>query len=157
MITVETSIERALNLPVSVEEAWAFLTDVPRWGALFPHVEAVRPYPEGGDNAYWWTMEPLGPPGARVVVEYACRYHPDAEALTMRWEPVPGTGNAQFGGSSTIGSDGNGGTTGTLRVDAVLDIGVPRLFRAIVRPTVEFEMGRMTDLFVSRLEAEAEL
>ena len=157
MITVDTRIERALHLPVSVEDAWAFLIDVPRWGVLYPHVASFQPLPEAGDIAYEWTMEPLGPPGVRVVVEYACRYHPDPETRTMRWEPIPGTGNAQFGGLCTIGSDGSGGTTGSLRVDAVLGIAAPRLFRAIVRPTVEFEMGRMTDLFVERLVAEAEL
>ena len=159
MIEVPVRIERAFRLPAPPAEAWAWLRDVPRWGALFPGVAAVEPFAappdgrEGGAGAFLWTMEPMGPPGGRVTTVYACRYRADDAARALTWTPVDDVGNARFAGSADLRGDA-GGAAGTLRLEATLQIPAPRFARAVVEPAVAFEMGRMTDGFLDRL-AEA--
>lgn len=148
MVEVPVRVERAFRLPVTPEAAWNLLADVPRWGRMFPHVEAVEPLSEAG---VWRTaMEPLGPPGGRVRIVYACRYVPDAEAMRLTWTPVAGVGNAQFDGEAALRPEA-GATAGALRLGAVLHVPAPGFVRGIVIPAVRVEMGHMTDAFLDRL------
>lgn len=153
MITAATTVERSFRLAASPDAAWALLEDVPRWGRLFPHVEAIEPYPAGGPDAYRWTLEPLGPPGGRVRTVYACRYRRQPGARTLSWTPIDGVGTARFEGEARLTPDGDG-TAGTLRLGAALQIPAPRFVRAIVEPAVAVEMARMTDTFLGRLDPE---
>ena len=148
MVESSTRVERTLRLPAPVADAWALLLDVPRWGMLYPHVDTIEPM---GDDVYRWTMEPLGPPGRKVVVEYACRYTADEATQTMTWTPVEGVGNAAFAGSCAIAPDGADATLGELRIDATLQIPAPSFLSAIVHPTVDLEMRRLTKQFAERL------
>ncbi len=148
MVEVATHVARRVRLAAPVEAAWALLKDVPRWGALYPHVASIEPL---DDDAFLWRMDPLGPPGGRVSIVYACRYVADEATRTLRWAPVPGVGNAAFEGACSVAPDGEAATVGTLRMDARLEIPAPRFLQGIVRPSVEHEMERMTDTFAERL------
>ena len=150
MIEVHTQIERAFRLAAAPDAAWALLQDVPRWGALFPRVASVEPYPAAGPDAFLWRMDPLGPPGVQVRTVYACRYRRQP-GPALEWTPVEGVGNAQFDGAVRLAAC-PGGTAGTLRLAAALDIPAPRFARAVVEPAVALEMGRMTDTFLARLD-----
>ncbi len=151
MIEARARIERERHLSAPIEDAWAVLVDVSKWGPLFPHVDSVEPYPEAGDNAFIWRMSPLGPPGARVRTVYACRYHPDHDTHTLTWTPVEGVGTGQFAGHCVL-EDADGETHGTLLMDAMLEIPAPGFMRGVVAPLVQVEMGRMTDTFMDRLD-----
>lgn len=150
MVEVAVRIERAFRLPASPDAAWALLADVPRWSRLYPHVEAVDPLPEAGPGVFRTTMTPLGPPGGRVRVVYACRYTADPEALALVWTPVEGVGTGRFDGEVRLRPEA-GVTAGTLRLGAVLQIPAPSFVRGIVGPSVRAEMERMTDTFLGRL------
>ena len=149
MIEARALIERTRTLPADLEDAWALLTDVPRWGVLFPHVTSVEPYPDE-PGAFIWRMEPLGPPGGRVRVVYACRYHADPDTHTLSWTPVEGVGTGRFEGRCAL-EDAGGETRGTVVMDALLEIPAPGFMRGVVAPLVQAEMGRMTDTFLVRL------
>ena len=157
MVRVPVQITRHLRLPARVERAWALLADVPAWGRLFPQVVSVEPFeiagsarPPGAEPAFIWRMAPMGPPGGRVETVYACRYHHGPGSHALRWTPIDGVGTARFSGACALAASGDA-TTGTLRLDATLDIPAPSFVRAVVQPAVEFEMGRMTDAFIGRL------
>ena len=151
MIRTTARVRRDFRLAAPVEAAWTLLSDVPRWGALFPHVETVEPLADGGRQpAFVWRMAPLGPPGGRVRTVYACRYAADPETHTLTWTPVEGVGNARFDGACALRADG-AATAGALRLDATLEIPAPSFVRAVVEPAVAVEMGRMTDTFLERL------
>ena len=160
MIEVPVRVERAFALAAPPEAAWAWLRDVPRWGALFPGVASVRPYDAppatGAENgatslgAFVWQMEPMGPPGGRVTTVYACRYLADDDGLALAWRPVEGVGNARFAGGAAL-RPAPGGAAGTLRLEAALQVPAPRFVRAVVEPAVAAEMGRMTNEFLRRL------
>ena len=152
-VEVPLRLERTVALRLAPDAAFALLADVPAWGALFPHVESVGPYPPAGPGAFAWTMEPLGPPGVGVRVSYACRYHRDAAARTVWWTPVEDVGNARFEGGVTLAPGEGGGTVGRLRLGATLWIPAPALVRPLVVPAVTFEFGRMVDTFAARLAA----
>lgn len=157
MVRATSHIQRRFRLSASVEAAWALLADVPRWGVLFPHVEAVEPLgglrqPGASDGeTFLWRMAPLGPPGGRVETVYACRYAAEPARHALSWVPVEDVGNARFAGACTLAADGDA-TTGTLRLDATLEIPAPSFVRAVVEPAVAMEMGRMTDTFLDRLD-----
>ncbi|MGB3544464.1 SRPBCC family protein [Rubrivirga sp.] len=151
MIEARARIERERTLSAALEDAWAVLTDVAKWGPLFPHVDSVVPYPEAGESAFIWTMEPLGPPGARVRTVYACRYHADPASHTLTWTPVEDVGTGRFAGHCIL-EDAGDETRGTLLMDAMLEIPAPRFMRGVVAPLVQVEMGRMTDTFMDRLD-----
>ncbi len=151
MIAVTAPVARSFRLAAPVDAAWALLHDVPRWGRLFPHVEAVEPLPDEA-GAFLWRMSPLGPPGGRVRIVYACRYVADEAARTMTWTPVEGVGNARFDGACAIVPVESGGTTGRLRLVATLQVPAPSFLRGVVEAGVTAEMGRMTDVFLGRLD-----
>jgi len=153
VIQATARIDRARRLAASPEAAWAFLLDIPRWAALFPHVDSVVPYPAGGDNAYLWTMEPLGPPGRKAVTVYACRYVTDDATRTLTWSPVEGVGTGAFSGVCTLAAAPDGGTDGTMEMDAELQIPAPRFLRTVIAPFVQLEMNRPTDPSLERLDA----
>ena len=152
MIEVRSVVDREVRLAAPLGRAWALLRDVPAWGALFPRVASVAPLPDRGPDVFAWRMEPMGPPGGRVAVAYACRYHADPEAHRLAWTPVAGVGNAAFAGACRLWADGDA-TAGTLRLDSTLQIPAPRFARPLVQATLPPEMGRMTDTFLRRLDA----
>ncbi len=150
-LRVAVGVARAFRLRAAPARAFAFLGDVPAWGALFPHVESVTPL-DGVADAFVWTMAPLGPPGVAVRTVYACRYASDDTAHRIDFEPVDGVGNAQFSGAVAL-HDADGGTAGDLRLDAVLEIPAPAFARAIVEPAVSLAFRQMTATFLERLDA----
>lgn len=152
MVAARVRVERAFRLAASPDAAWALLADVPRWGALFPRVASVEPFPAAGPDVYRWTMEPMGPPGVQVRTEYACRYLRQPNARVLTWTPVEGVGNARFEGAVRLAPRSDGGSDGALRLAATLQIPAPRFAQAIVEPAVSLEMGRMTDRFLARLD-----
>ena len=153
MVEVALRIERTVALRLAPCAAFALLADVPAWGALFPHVDRVEPYPDAGPDAFLWTMAPLGPPGVGVRVSYACRYAFDAEARRVAWTPVENVGNGRFEGDVALAEAPGGGTTGTLRLGSTLWIPAPAFVRPLVVPAVRSEFGRMVDTFAARLAA----
>ena len=153
MIRVPVALERAFRLATDVEAAYALLSDLPAWGALFPRVAALD---SAGTDVWRWEMEPMGPPGFEARTVYACRYAFDARAHAVAWTPVDGVGNARFAGAVALASAppdarAQPSTDGTLRLDAELEVPAPRFARAIVQPAVAFEMGRMVDTFLDRV------
>ncbi len=152
-VVVPVAARRTVALRLAPEAAFALLSDVPAWGALFPHVDLVEPFPDAGPDAFLWTMAPLGPPGVGVRVTYACRYQSDAAARTVAWTPVEGVGNARFDGAVALSPGPDGGTTGDLRLGATMWIPAPAFVRPLVVPAVTFEFGRMMDTFAARLAA----
>ena len=152
MLHVPVAIDRPFGLTASPAVAFAFLRDVPAWGALFPHVETVEPL-DGEPEAFVWTLEPLGPPGVAVRTVYACRYVPDDDARTLTWTPVEGVGNARFQGGVALAPGTTGGTDGRLWLRATLEIPAPGFARAVVAPAVQLAFRQMMATFLERLDA----
>ncbi len=152
-VEVPVRTQRTAHLRLAPDAAFAFLVDVPAWGALFPNVERIEP-PGGEPDAFVWTMAPIGPPGVAVQVVYACRYAADAAAQTVAWSPVEGVGTGRFSGRVDLEARADGGTDAHLDLDAVLSIPAPAFIRPLVVAAVTFEFGRMMDTFAGRLEAQ---
>ena len=148
---IPVSTRRTAALRLAPAATFAFLSDVPAWGALFPNVARIEPLPEPG--AFVWTMVPIGPPGVAVQTVYGCRYTFDAAAQTVAWTPVDGVGNARFSGHVALVPRADGGTDAHLVLDAILSIPAPALLRPLVVAAVMREFGRMLEVFAGRLEA----
>ena len=151
MIRVPAEVRRTFALGAAPEAAFAFLSDVPAWAALFPAVERVEPL---APDVWRWHMEPMGPPAVQVRTVYACRYTFDAGAREVAWVPEPGEGNATFEGAVSLSPAPAGGTAGSLWLEATLEVPAPSFVSGIVRPAIGAAFGQMTDRFLSRLAAE---
>ena len=152
---IPVSARRTAALRLAPGAAFAFLSDVRAWGALFPNVERVEPLAGAahGPDAFVWTMAPMGPPGVAVRTVYGCRYAFDTAAQTVAWTPVDGVGNARFAGHVALAPRADGGTDAHLVLDAVLSIPAPALLRPLVAAAVTHEFGRVLGVFAGRLEA----
>lgn len=151
-VEVPVRTTRTAHLRLAPDAAFAFLADVPAWGALFPNVAHIAPL-EGVPDAFVWTMVPIGPPGVAVQVVYACHYTFDAAAQTVAWTPVAGVGTGRFSGRVALAARPDGGADAHLDLDAVLSIPAPTFIRPLVVAAVTVEFGRMMDTFAERLGA----
>ena len=133
--------------------AFALLSDIPRWGGLYPRVASLDPLPEHGLDAWRWQMEPMGPPGFEAWIVYGCHYTINAERHTVTWTPLAGVGNSLFSGTAELVGGANL-CSGRLRLEADLEIPAPRFVKPLVSAQVGFEMGRMTDTFIRRVRDE---
>lgn len=153
MIRVPVSLDRAFDLPVGIDVAFALLSDIPRWGGLYPRVASLDPIPEQGPDAWRWRMEPMGPPGFEARIVYGCRYTINPERHAVTWVPLAGVGNSLFSGAAELVGGANL-CSGRLRLEADLEIPAPRFVKPLVQAQVGFEMGRMTDTFIQRVRNE---
>lgn len=150
MIRVPVSLDRRFDLPVGLGAAFALLSDIPRWGGLYPRVASLEPLPEQGPDAWRWQMEPMGPPGFEARIVYACRYAIDPERHAVTWTPIENVGNSLFSGAAELVGGANL-CSGRLRLEADLEVPAPRFVKPLVSAQVGFEMGRMTDVFLRRV------
>lgn len=150
MIRVPVRLDRAFDLPVGIDSAFALLSDIPRWGGLYPRVASIDPLPDHGADAWRWRMDPMGPPGFEARIVYGCRYTIDTERYAVTWGPIEGVGNSFFSGAAELVGGANL-CSGRLHLLAELEIPAPRFVRPIVQAQVSFEMGRMTDVFLRRV------
>ena len=153
MIPVAIALTRRVALRLAPDDAFGILSDVPAWSVLFPHTERVEPFPDAGPEAYLWTLDPMGPPGAAVQIVYACRYTADAAARRIAWTPVEGVGNARVDGSVALGDGPGGGSVGVLTLGAVFQIPAPSFVQPVVEAAVRAAFRRMVDTFVARVAA----
>lgn len=146
---VPVSTRRTAALRLAPAAAMEMLADVPAWGRLFPRVASIEPL--NAADAFLWTMEPIGPPGAAVQTVYGCRY--TFGERSVAWTPVAGIGNARFSGQVEVEARADGGADLHLALESVLTVPAPAFVRPLVVAAVSLEFRRMIDIFAARLEA----
>jgi Polyketide cyclase / dehydrase and lipid transport len=147
-VDLELGYEFAVAAPFA--EVFALVSDVPHSASFFPKLDRLVPMKRG---VYRWEMEPVGPPEAHIQTVYASTYTANKAAGTVVWEPVPGVGNAQVGGSWTV-KRLKKGTQLTLRVNGSLMLTLPALVKPVLSPVIAAEFERLTETYLDALIAE---
>lgn len=146
MAKIKVRVERSREVAASPGDVFLLLADVPDSVAHFPSVESLTPEAGG----YRWTMEATSVAGIRVQTVYACRYHADPDALRVRWEPIPGIGNAQVHGAWDIQACRQGSRV-SLATEFEIEVDLPFFLRGPAKPFVKGELERLLDTYMDNL------
>lgn len=148
---IASRVTRSIDAHAPFEHVYALLADVPRSVLHFPDTESVRPLGE----AWEWRLRKLGAGPLSLQVHYAARYHVDAAERLVRWDAVPGVGNAQVEGRWHL--DARGAHT-RLTMDSrfVLTTPFPRPTRAAVEAIARREIERLVDGYLANLRTTLE-
>lgn len=126
-------ITRVAETHASPDAVYALLADVPRSVSHFPDLESLIQ-----ENGAWvWRLPRLGAGPLVFQVVYASRYFFEPQTRSVRWEPVPGVGNTQVGGSWKIFVTPKGS-----RFEMVSDYVVETPFPKLMRGPAEVIMAR---------------
>jgi carbon monoxide dehydrogenase subunit G len=146
-IVIPLDIRRELSVKAPLAQVFELLADVPASASHFPK---VRRLVDLGDGVYRWEMERVGLGRVQLQTVYASRYRRDKRRGTVSWEPVPGVGNAQIGGSWQL-ARGRQGTRLTLLTQGVVDVPLPALMKPVVAPLVRREFENLVASYVDSL------
>ena len=149
---VEIEIERRAVVPLSYAEVEPLLADVEGTIGRFPKLKKLTPL---GGNAYLWEMKTIGSRMVNIAheVSYGARYHVDLPRGEMRWDAVPGKGNATIEGSFRL-LKGTAQTELLFRVRGELrEIPVPLMYRLIAPPFIQGKFTKLVDTFLEDTRA----
>jgi carbon monoxide dehydrogenase subunit G len=136
-----------VDVPAPLEEVYALLADIPDSTSHFPDLEKVARHEDG----YLWTVKKSGVGRLSAQMIYACRYLSDEAAHTVRWEPIPGTGNTTLQGSWRLEQVG-GGTRLHLHNQLTMHLDIPRLMVRAARPVVNQISARLMGQYLENLK-----
>jgi len=150
-VNITLDIERRLLLPVDHARALSLLDDLEATIGRFPNLKSLTRL---GPNRYRWDMRTMGVRIAKIAhdLSYAAQYEIDRKAAVIRWQPLPGHGNALISGEIRL-APSRDQTEMRFRVDGVMhEVPVPLLYRPLAGP---FIVNKMTTLIERYLAATA--
>ncbi|SFF50462.1 Carbon monoxide dehydrogenase subunit G [Fontimonas thermophila] len=146
---VSISIARSVEVPAPGERVRTLLQDYESAIRRFPKLRKLTAL---APNTYLWEMAPIGSRTAGIAheVSYAARYHVDLRAGVLRWEPLPGHGNATIEGQMRLEERGPStrlffDVRGELR-----DVPVPFMYRLVAPPFIQGTFTRLVDVFLEQ-------
>ena len=156
-LTVPVVFEREITVQAPLEDVFAFLADFPQALAEFPKTESIEVLEEG---ALKWVLDKLGPPPYQQKTVYPIRYGANEDEARIWWEPAPELdagphADDYLTGSCTLTENGSG-TKAVLEAIAELNVEVPFFAKKLAPPIVRTEFERLTEKFVTNLQAEVE-
>ena len=141
--------ESAADVPASVDEIWAVLTDPGLLASLTPLVRSIR-----ADGDLWcWQLTGVSALGVEVAPSFTERMRlVDRERIDFRHDPPPGeTERAGADGTYTLSELGDDGTGLHIDIAIWVDLPLPRLARGAVRRVMAESMARTGDRFAANL------
>lgn len=144
-MTIDFSKE--MDFGADFDTCFALFSSVPETARHFPRVESLT---EIGDGRYRWEMKKVGLSKYNVQVIYACKYENDPKAGVIRWTPVDGVGNGRNTGEARL-TDKGGRTHVSFSTSLELELPIPSLAKALVKPLVVKEFNKTADEFEQNL------
>lgn len=148
-MNVKLDIERRLLLPIDHFRALRLLDDLEGTIGRFPNLKKLTRL---DDDSYLWEMRTMGVRIAKIAhdLSYAARYEIDRDAGAIRWQPLPGHGNARIGGEIRLAEKG-AQTEMLFKVEGVMnDVPVPLLYRPLAGPFIVNKMTTLIERFLAR-------
>lgn len=144
---VQLSIERALDVQAPAGCADFLFANVAETLRHFPKLMELHAL---GTDEYRWRMKTIGSRTARVA--YDAQFHvktrTDPAARSLRWSPVPESGNVQLEAELKV-VPGRSGCRLVLRMDGLLcDVPVPLVYRPMAKPFIRGKFLRLVDEFL---------
>lgn len=146
-VTVPFGLSREFEVRARVAEVFAVLADVTTSARHFPKVDKLVHL---GGNSYRWELKKVGTAQLNFQTLYAATYVADEKALTVRWTPVEGVGNALISGSWTL-SDHKNSTHILLQLHGQISVPLPGLMKMLVVPVVTGENEALVDKYIANL------
>lgn len=146
---VNISIARSVDVPAPADRVRTLLEDYESAIRRFPKLRKLTALER---HAYLWEMAPIGSRTAGIAheVSYAARYQVDTGAGLLRWEPLPGYGNATIEGHMRLQPRG-ASTRLSFDVRGELrDVPVPLMYRLVAPPFIQGTFTRLVDVFLEQ-------
>jgi len=146
-LTVPFDLAYEFEVHAPFAEVFSVLADVPTSASHFPKLARLV---DLGDGAYRWEMERLGTDSLHFQIAYASKYVSNKRQGRVTWQPLPGQGNAQVGGSWAI-VNRKTYTHLVLRIAGELQLPLPALMKALVAPVVASEFEALVEQYIAQL------
>lgn len=150
-ISVKIDLGYEFEVKAKAADVFALLSDVPASVSHFPKVDQLT---DMGGGVYKWEMEKVGTAQVNIQTVYASKYTSKYDEKkgqgTVKWTPVKDVGNAQVGGSWTIG-DNKKSTALQLKIEGTVDVPLPGLMKMVVAPVVEGEFEKLVEKYIANL------
>ena len=146
-ITVDIDLGYEFAVKAAFKDVFDVVSDVPVSASFFPEVDQLV---DLGKGVYRWEMARVGTAQVHIQTVYASKYVSNKAKGTVIWTPVKGIGNAQVGGSWNI-TDNKKSTAVQLKIQGVVEVGLPGLMKLIVVPVVEGEFEKLVDKYIANL------
>jgi carbon monoxide dehydrogenase subunit G len=147
--TVTIDVSKQFETPVSPDNVFELLADVPRSASHFPDVEKLEPL---GGNAFRWIMEriAIGDHTLQQTI-YSCVYSSDRASLNVDWIPIEGEGNARVSGGWRIEPAGTG-TKVRMHTKGSLEVDFPGFLQFLLSPLIEMAFAQKIDRYIANLK-----
>ncbi len=126
-VTIEAEAIETMDLPCTLDEAWALIGDVTRSSSLIPDMEICE---EIEPDVWRYRYKAIGFKGFSYQPTYTARYTQNPPTRT-EWKAIDG--NLRQSGHWTLEAAVKG-THATLKVNVVADMPIPRLLVPVARP-----------------------
>jgi carbon monoxide dehydrogenase subunit G len=146
-VTVPFDLSYEFEVKARAAEVFAVLADVPTSASHFPKLDKLVHL---GGNSYRWELQKVGTAQVNIQTIYAATYVADNKALTVRWTPVKGVGNALVSGSWTL-TDKKSSTHILLHIHGQITVPLPGLMKMLVVPVVTGENEKLVDQYIENL------
>ncbi len=146
---IEISIARSVEVAAPIDRVNSLLENYEQTIRRFPKLRKLTPL---GDDAFLWEMAPIGSKIANIAhqVSYAARYQVDPANGHLRWQPVPGHGNAHIEGQFSL-IDAGPATRLNFEVRGQLrEVPVPLIYRLVAPPFIQGKFTRLVDVFLEQ-------
>ena len=148
-MTIKIDINRSFAVPLSRDEAFKVLADVPFCARQFPGLESLQ---QLEDQRFAWSMEKTGIDKHALKVEYACDYQQDHDRFRLSWEPVKGFGNTEVTGHWQVEEE-NGHSRCRLQTSLCVNMAAPAMLKMVISPVVRHTFNEQVDRYIANLKA----
>lgn len=151
---IDIAIERRLLAPLPHAEALGLLDDTE---ALLRRFPKLRKLTRIDAHSFQTDMATMGSRIAKIAhdASFAARYSTDRSAGALRWEPIPGRGNAQLAGQLRLLPQGAQTELHCSVRGRLDDVPVPLLYRPVAGAFIEAKFRDLVDRFLAALAARS--
>ncbi|MDR3417371.1 MAG: hypothetical protein P4L83_14420 [Nevskia sp.] len=146
---VNIEIERSIVVPLPYQKLQPLLSNPEATIGRMPKLKRLVKL---GENTYRLEMRTVGSRLANIAhdVSFGAKFHVNADHGELRWDPVPGQGNALISGYFRIARSSDD-TDLRFRVWGELrDVPIPLLYRMVAPPFIQGKFTRMVDTFLEQ-------
>lgn len=147
MVELTGESKKTVEIDADPEDVFALLTNYPKSAK---HLPGVRKFSKVKPDVYRWEFEPKGPGKYAIEVAYETKFS-TVKDKEVRWQSIPGSGNAEVEGSFTIEPKGKG-TLLTLELNVVSQLDITRLLKLVAQKMARAELEKTVSAYLGNLK-----
>lgn len=147
MVELTGESKKTVAIDAEPKKVFDLLSDFPKSAK---HLPGVRKFTKVKPDLFRWEFEPKGPGRYAVEVKYDTQFS-TVKNKEVRWQSIPGSGNAEVEGSFMIEPKGKG-TVLTLTLSVVSSLDISRLLKPIAQQMARSELEKTVSAYLDNLK-----